>query len=646
MDRNGITGLLLIFLLLSLYFQFFAGPPTEQNTDTSNQEQVAQQENNILIQENKPIPTDSAGRKAAFGDFAALLEGESKKISVENENVKITFNTQGGKVERVFLKQYKTFEQKDIVLLDSENSQMNLTFQTKQGQVINLSDLYFETQAPEQVLLKDKSVKIRFRANLSNEAFIEQIYSLSPKGYLLDYKLNMQGLEQRINAQQGLHFVWADQMRKFEKDLYYARYYATVNYSDQEGNYNYLNWPSESEESIEFGKDNIHWFSFKQRFFSAAMIAKNRNLQDVKLKSNTPLNDSSTVKNTQATARISFAEVKAGKADFQFYFGPNDYNILRKLKIENLDKNVHLGWEVFAVVSKYVIIPLFSLLEGVFSNYGVIIILIVLIIKTFLLPLTYKSYLAMAKTRVLNEYIQPELEKFKAENGIKSTSIMGMNTEDQQKVQKKQMELSSELGSSPFAAMGGCIPLMLQMPILLALFIFFPNAIELRQEGFLWADDLSTYDSILDLPFYIYGYGSHVSLFTLLMTLSTIGLTYFNNQNQSAAAMQGPMKNIGYIMPVVFMFVLNSYPAGLSLYYLVQNVVTIGQQSLIKKFFIDEEKIKEKFEEYKRKNKGKANKKSSFLVRLEEKAQQAQKAQKEKEAAKKVAAEKKNNEKK
>ncbi|NJL13143.1 MAG: membrane protein insertase YidC [Microscillaceae bacterium] len=258
-----------------------------------------------------------------------------------------------------------------------------------------------------------------------------------------------------------------------------------------------------------------------------------------------------------------------------------------------------------------------------------LIILMVLIIKTVLLPLTYKSYQSMAKMRVMNELLQPELEKFKAEKGIQGKSMMAMSAEDQRLVNQKQMELYSELGSSPFAAMSGCIPLLLQMPILLALFIFFPNAIELRQEGFLWAHDLSTFDSIFNLPFTIPGYGAHVSLFTLLMTISTIALTYFNNQSQ--ANLQGPMKYMGYFMPVIFMFVLNSYPAGLSFYYLVQNVVTIGQQALIKQFFIDESKIRAKFEEYKEKNKGKTNTKTTWVQRLEE----VQRKQLEKQEAKK-----------
>lgn len=649
MDRNSITGLLLMFLLLSLYFQFFSTPPSpeeEAKTNTTEQPKDNKTDIKAKFKKEKPI-LDSASLVKTYGTFAKIAEGVSKKINVENEVIKLTFNTLGGKVERVELKKYKTHEGKPIILFDEQSSTMTLQLKTAKGNIVDIYDLYYTPSTEEETLvIKDKTTKISFKASLSPKEYIEQIYTLDAKGYLMDYKLNLVGLEKTVDTKKALLFGWEDQMQKFEKDLYYARYYATVNYSDAAGDYNYLNWPSENEENATFKDQKIHWFSFKHRFFSAALVAKNRNLQQVELTSIAPQNDSSLVKIAQATAQITYQDVKAGKADFQFYFGPNDYKILKKIDVENLDKNVHFGWAVFAVVSKYVIIPLFSLLEGVFTNYGVIIIVMVLLIKLLLTPLTYSSYKAMAKTRVMNEYIQPELEKFKQENNITGSNMMGMNTEDQQKVQKKQMELYAELGSSPFAAMGGCIPLLLQMPILLALFIFFPNSIELRQEGFLWADDLSTYDSILDLPFYIYGYGSHVSLFTLLMTVSTIALTYFNNQTQTAAAMQGPMKNIGYIMPVVFMFVLNSYPAGLSLYYLVQNVVTIGQQSLIKALFIDEEKIKEKFEEYKRKNKGKATKKSSFLMRLEEKAQQAQKVQKEREEAKKAAALKKNQNKK
>ena len=239
----------------------------------------------------------------------------------------------------------------------------------------------------------------------------------------------------------------------------------------------------------------------------------------------------------------------------------------------------------------------------------------------------------MAKMKVMNDFLKPELDAFKEKNGLTGTLSM----EDQQKGSQEQMRLYGELGSSPFAAMSGCFPMLLQMPILFAMFMFVPNAIELRQESFLWASDLSTYDSIMDLPFYIPGYGDHISLFTLLMTLSTIAVTYFTNQTQASAAMQGPMKYMGYFMPVIFMFVLNSYPSGLSFYYLVQNVVSIGQQLGIKKFFIDEEKIKIKFEEYKKKAKaqGGTGKKSSWAQRLEEAQRKAQEKVEEKKKASK-----------
>jgi len=279
--------------------------------------------------------------------------------------------------------------------------------------------------------------------------------------------------------------------------------------------------------------------------------------------------------------------------EVSYYFGPNNYKILKNVTPE-FDNNVDMGYIFVSWVNKYIIVNLFHWLENFFDNYGVIIILIVFIIKLFLLPLTYKSYIGMAKMRV----IKPEIDELKEKHG-----------EDQTKMQQEQMKLFSQLGVSPIS---GCLPMVLQMPFLLAMFFFFPNSIELRQESFLWAHDLSTYDSIVNLPFTIPFYGDHVSLFTLLMTVSQIAYTHFNNQLTTA---QGPMKNIGYIMPVVFMFVLNSFPAALSFYYFVSNMVTFGQQYLIKQF-VDDAKIREKVEESKIKNANK--KKSKFQTRIEQ----------------------------
>lgn len=311
--------------------------------------------------------------------------------------------------------------------------------------------------------------------------------------------------------------------------------------------------------------------------------------------------DTMSVKNMTASLSLP---LENGQASNSYYFGPNNYKILKKVT-PDFEKNVDMGYFFVSWVNKYIIVNLFHYLEKIISNYGVIIILIVFIIKLFLFPLTYKSYIGMAKMRV----IKPEIDELKEKY-----------PDDPTKQQQEQMKLFSQLGVSPIS---GCLPMILQMPFLFAMFFFFPNSIELRQESFLWAHDLSTYDSIINLPFTIPFYGSHVSLFTLLMTVSQIVYTRFNNQLTAA---QGPMKNLGYIMPVTFMFVLNSYPAALSFYYFVSNMVTFGQQAIIKRF-VDDDKIREKIEKNKKKNANK--KKSKFQQRLED-AMKAAEANKKK----------------
>jgi YidC/Oxa1 family membrane protein insertase len=267
---------------------------------------------------------------------------------------------------------------------------------------------------------------------------------------------------------------------------------------------------------------------------------------------------------------------------------------------------VYFGWPIVRIINRYFIVNVFHFLEKFISNYGIIIIILVLLIRVLLLPLSYKSYISLAKTKVL----QPEIEEIKARNG-----------DDMAKVQQEQMKLYQQVGVNPLS---GCIPVLLQMPILLALFSLFPNLIELRQKEFLWSSDLSTYDSIATLPFAIPFYGSHVSLFTILMTISSVAYAYFNNQ---VSTIQGPMKSLQYIMPIMFMFILNSLPAGLTFYYFVSNVISIGQQVIIRKF-VDESKIRRVLEENKLKNKDK--KKSRFAQRLEDALKNAEEAKKKK----------------
>ena len=316
-------------------------------------------------------------------------------------------------------------------------------------------------------------------------------------------------------------------------------------------------------------------------------------------------NDSTVVKTMTANMTIPVNDVMGTGYAMEYYFGPNNYKILKTVT-PGFDANVDLGWSVLKIINKWLIINIFQWLEQYISNYGIIIMIMVILIKLMLSPLTYKSHMSMAKMRVL----KPELDEIKERVG-----------DDMQKVQVEQMELYKKAGINPLS---GCIPMVLQMPVLFAMFYFFPNSIELRQEAFLWADDLSTYDSVIDFSFTIPFYGDHVSLFTLLMTASTILYTWSNSRVSSVT---GPMKTMQYVMPVMFLFFLNNYSAGLTFYYFVSNIVSFGQIALFRKF-VDEDKIKKIMEENKKKNANK--KKSKFQSRLEDAMKASEQARKEK----------------
>ncbi|WP_287063532.1 membrane protein insertase YidC, partial [Algoriphagus sp.] len=414
---------------------------------------------------------------------------------------------------------------------------------------------------------------------------ITQKYSITDGSYVVEKSFAIERFS-GVFTSNAVQFSWEDQVRAHERDLAESRRKTQVNYYTSAGSYENLGVSDDAE--AEAVAEPVKWIGFSQRFFTAGIIA-DKEFQNVNLNQSTP-SDSLFVRNMGANFSLP---LENGATSFSYYFGPDQYKTLKRVT-DGFEKNVDMGYFFVSWVNKYIIVNLFEFLEKFFDNYGVIIILIVLLIKLALSPLTYKSYIGMAKMRV----IKPEIDELKEKYG-----------DDPTKMQQEQMKLFSKLGVSPIS---GCLPLLLQMPFLFAMFFFFPNAIELRQESFLWAKDLSTYDEFIKLPFTIPFYGSHVSLFTLLMTVSQIVYTHFNNQLTTAT---GPMKNLGYIMPVMFMFILNSYPAGLSFYYFVSNVVTFGQQALIK-LFVDDEKIRQKVEENKVKNANK--KKSKFQQKLEE----------------------------
>ncbi|WP_075349563.1 membrane protein insertase YidC [Algoriphagus marinus] len=590
MDKNQATGLILFAAVILIYSIFFASGPEipEGETVAITQTEAIDPASSIASPDiAQAIENDSIlsqSRIITYGVLAAMTMGTEEDVLLENDLIQVKISSKGANVKEVILKEYKSWDMNPLDLISEKSSQMNFMIDTKSGQ-INLNDLYFNSSIESTV--DEEGVKTQ---TLTFSAATES-GQLTHKFILKDgtYELKKTFEIDRYSGVftgNSISFSWDYQIKAQESNLAESKRQSRLNYYTASGSFDNLGAGDDlEEETIE---EPVKWISFSQRFFSAAIISDST-FQSVKITQSTPT-DSTIVRNMSAAFNIPLVD---GKAGFTFYFGPDKYKVLKKVT-PGFEDNVDMGYFFVSWVNKYIIVNLFAFLEKFFSNYGVIIIIIVFLIKLALFPLTYKSYIGMAKMRV----IKPEIDELKEKYG-----------DDATKMQQEQMKLFSQLGVSPIS---GCLPLVLQMPFLFAMFFFFPNAIELRQESFLWASDLSTYDTFLKLPFTIPFYGSHVSLFTLLMTVSQIVYTHFNNQLTTAT---GPMKNLGYIMPVMFMFILNSYPAGLSFYYFVSNMVTFGQQALIK-LFVDDAKIRAKVDESKVKNVNK--KKSKFQQKLED----------------------------
>jgi YidC/Oxa1 family membrane protein insertase len=599
MDKNQATGLILFAAVILTYSLFFANSPETPVTETSTAPtetsvEGAKSSSTTPVVAQLPDSVLNLERQAKFGELAPFTIGEEKEVVLENEVVKITLSNKGGSIQEVFLKNYVSWKKEPLFLLDSTQTSLNYSLDTRLGP-INLNELYFVPVVNSEEVEGIKQQTVTFTASSPSGQLIQK-YTLKAGEYTLEKNFEIQGLQGIITAK-ALKIDWKDDIKSQEKDLAESRRKTQVNYYLADGTYENLGLSDDPEEAQV--AEPVKWVAFSQRFFTAGIIADSV-FQEVNLNQSTPA-DSSLVRSMSANLSLPILK---GQANLTYYFGPDQYKTLKGIT-PGFEENVDMGYFFVSWVNKYIVVHLFEFLEKYFNSYGIIIILIVLLIKLVLFPLTYKSYMGMAKMRV----IKPEIDELKEKYG-----------DDPTKMQQEQMKLFSQLGVSPLS---GCLPLVLQMPFLFAMFFFFPNAIELRQESFWWAEDLSTYDEFIKLPFTIPFYGAHVSLFTLLMTISQVLYAHFNNQLTTAT---GPMKNLGYVMPVMFMFVLNSYPAGLSFYYFVSNIFTFGQQALIK-LFVDDATIRQKVEENKLKNVDK--KKSKFQQRLED-AMKAAEANKKK----------------
>ncbi|MBJ6110219.1 membrane protein insertase YidC [Hymenobacter sp. BT523] len=587
MDRNQATGLFLISALLLVYLFFFSPKKDEKAAGKT------------------PPATTAAATPAAAPAAAALAPetaldttaGPAQDLHLTNANLDVTLSTRGGRVTAVRLLKYKTFFGQPLDLFDAKSARMDTRFRTVDGKSIKFSDLNFQA-APSQA---NGASVLTFTAPVAGGQIV-QTYSLPANSFEVKYDLRLVGLERTV-AQEPLTFSFVDQVRQTEQDLKQNRNHTTINHYLAAGDQGALAEASEKPEEFKAGGP-VKWAAHKHDFFVAGLIADQQPFAGGAFNSNVNLEDPKTIKTLSSTLSIPVAEVEQGRGQYRFYFGPNAFNTLKEVAPE-FDRNVYLGWGLFRWVNRFVVLPVFHFLEQYISSYGIIILLLVVLIKLVTWPLTYKTYESQARMKVL----KPELDELKAKYG-----------DDQTKVQQETMKLYQTFGVSPLS---GCVPTLLTLPILFAMFQFFPNAIELRQQSFLWAKDLSSYDVFAKLPFYIKWYGDHISMFTLLMTASTLVMTWQSNQMNTA--MQGPMKTYSYLMPIIFLFVLNSFAAGLTWYYFVSNVITFAQQA-ITRGLVDDTKIRAQLEANKIKNKDK--KPSGLQGRIAE----AMKAAQEREA--------------
>lgn len=593
LDKNYIIGFILLFVMYGTYMYFMPAPPPEQEpivqeTTTSNP-----------IAETREIELDSAAAVEKFGDFAVATVGESKDVVLQNNQLKVTLDSKGGSLKSVVLRNYKSYDtfaaggDEPMTILDASTAKQSLEINGN----IDLRELYFS------VVESNDSVAV-FGLTLPNGKTVVQNFKLPSEGFILDY--NLEGTA--ITAGQQVQLTWENKLQQLEKDMLENRKAAQINYYDNEGDFSDIGLNSTSDE-IESVEEQVKWFSFKQKYFTSGIYAKDGFFNGLKASLLVPVSDSTVVKDATVSASFPADKLAAG---FQYYFGPNDLEELKKVG-DGFQQNLYLGYDIVKPINRYIFVPLFGWVEGFISNYGLLIIIVVLMIKLTLTPLIYKSYTSSAKMRVL----APEIAEIKEKVG-----------DDATKVQQETMKLYQQVGVSPLS---GCIPMLLQMPILMSVFFLFPNMEMFRQKSFLWANDLSTYDAPISWGFDLPVIGNHLSLFVVLMTISSLAFTYYNNQVTPDQPGPIDMKKISYIFPLVFFFVLNSFPAALSFYYLVSNLVTIAQQLIVKRF-IDEDKIKTILEENKRNYATKPKKKNKFSNYLQKQLEAQEAANKQKAA--------------
>ena len=625
MDRNSIIGMLLIGALVIGFSIYNTDDTKKANAPAKTEQSAAKKEepkvsaaSAAVVKADTAVGLDSVRKlieletmKKEYGSFYEAAKGKSEELMVENDKLKIWFSNKGGYISKVELKGYHTFADRinkkhdlNLFIKDSSYYQLNFNHINKK---FNTRDFYFTVS--KSVPLNASS----FSLPNNPSKFVEFQYLIPAEGYKIDFNINVSGLEREISGtDKGLTLEWQQFTPKQEKIISEERKVASVFYYDnEEQEDDYISEGARDE--VEDLPASTKWVSLKQQFFSSALIARKDAFKGGKVSSYFGEDDTTYVKRLKAELPIPLAAAGLTSNNYELFFGPNEYDLLETYNV-NLEDEVNLGWGIFGWVNDYIMKPLFSLFYGWGLAAGLCIILLTFAIKMMLFPITYKNFLSSAKMRV----IKPELDKLNEQN----------KNADPLKKQQATMELYKKTGVNPMA---GCIPALLQMPILYALYRLFPSLMELRQQPFLWAEDLSAYDSIYEFGFEVPIYGDHISLFTILMAISLFFYTKYTQQMTPSAsstgggemqqAIQKQMKIMMNIMPFLMLFFFNNVASGLTFYYFLANVITILQAIVIKKYFINEEAILAKIEEHKQK----PITKSRFQRKLEELQQQQQK---------------------
>lgn len=606
MDRNSVIGFALLGVLFVGYIFFNNKQQGAAKKEKDRQDSLAN------LNKPKPVDTaayttggaaDSSKLASTYGTFAGAANGALQTAVLENEVLKITFSNQGGQPSQVQLKKFKDFEGKPLLLVNGSVNRISLQVPANNNTLLNTADLFFTGGTVQK--LADGSQAISYRLPTSNpDQYLEYVYTLKQDGYAVDLDIHAIGLENVLPAsQKTLSLQWDSENDKQEKDMQNERQNNQVHYRDADGKHDYFTL---SRTGTQKWDNKLQWVSVKQQFFNTTFIArKDAFFGSADISTRVP-ESGNIVGQTYTKLELPYNRAHDFSFPIEIYYGPNHYKTLKSFDI-GLESIIPLGSGIFAFVkyvNKWIIIPVFNFLSGFIGNYGLIIILLTVFIRLLIAPFTYQSYVSQAKMKVL----KPEIDELKAKYA-----------EDQQTFGMEQMKLFKSAGVNP---LGGCLPALMQLPILVAMYSFFPSSIELRQESFLWAKDLSAYDSILNLPFEIPFYGNHVSLFTLLMTATSLMLAF---NNRGMADQSNPvMKYMPYVFPIMLLGIFNRLASALTFYYFLSNVISIGLQWVIQKFFVNHDKIHAQIQE----NKKKPASKSKWQGKLEEMQKKQQDMQK------------------